>query len=139
MARPATDLEDLGPPDDDPAALSRRRASQVATARTRLGLSVGGVVFTLGGLIQILAVAWFGLLIVLLGGSAEVLVHTGGLESRTFATCSIAATVLDAALLLAIATGSARRCVRSWVSSSSAPPRWTSRRASCPTASASGR
>ncbi|HEX3474864.1 MAG TPA: hypothetical protein VHT91_07465, partial [Kofleriaceae bacterium] len=112
MAKPATELEDLGPPDDDPAALSRRRAGQLSTARARLGLSVGGVVFTIGALIQILAVAWFGLVMALFGGSAEVLVHTSGLEPRTFATCSIAAIVLDAALLLAIAMGSARRALR---------------------------
>jgi RNA polymerase sigma factor (sigma-70 family) len=112
VAKPATELEDLGPPDDAPAALSRRRAGQPSTARARLGLSVGGVVFTIGALIQILAAAWFGLLMVLFGGSAEVLVHTGGLEPRTFATCSVVAIVLDAALLLAIATRSARRALR---------------------------
>lgn len=112
MAKPATELEDLGPPDDDPAALSRRRAGQSSTARARLGLSAGGVVFTIGALIQILAVAWFGLLMVLFGGSAEVLVHTGGLEARTFATCSVAAILLDAAILLAIAMRSTHRALR---------------------------
>ena len=112
MAKPATELEDLGPPDDDPAALSRRRAGQPLTTRARLGLSVGGVVFTIGALIQILAVAWFALLMALFGGSAEVLVHTGGLEARTFATCSVAAIVLDAAIVLAIAMRSAHRALR---------------------------
>jgi RNA polymerase sigma factor (sigma-70 family) len=112
VSKPATELEDLGPHDDDPAALSRRRAGQPLTARARLGLSAGGIVFTIGALIQTLAVAWLGLVMILFGGSAEVLVHTGGLEPRTFATSSVAAIVLDAAILLAIAMGSARRALQ---------------------------
>lgn len=112
MSKPAGELEDLGPPDDEPAALTRRQGSTSLTTRTRFGLFVGIIVFNVGALIQILAVAWLGLLMSLFGGSAEVLVHTGGLEPRTFAACSGAAIVLDAALLLAIAAGWVRRTMR---------------------------
>jgi DNA-directed RNA polymerase specialized sigma24 family protein len=65
-----------------------------------------------GALVQVLAVAWFELLKFLLRSSAEVLVHTGGLDRRTFAACSIAAFVLDAVLLTAIAIRSVRRTLR---------------------------
>ncbi|HEX7839855.1 MAG TPA: sigma-70 family RNA polymerase sigma factor [Kofleriaceae bacterium] len=80
--------------------------------RARFGLSVGLVVFTLGALLQILATAWCALLLALLGGSAEVLVHTGGLEPRTFGASSVAAVVADGLVLLAVATASARRTMR---------------------------
>jgi hypothetical protein len=57
-------------------------------------------------------VLWLGLLSFLFGGSAEVLLHTGGLEPRTFATCSVIAVVLDAVLLIVIAATSIRRSWR---------------------------
>ncbi len=132
MSKPAGELEDLGPPDDGPGAVPRRRGSASLTTRTRFGLFFGIVVFTVGALIQILAIAWFGLLMSLFGGSAEVLVHTGGLEPRTFATCSGAAIVLDAALLLAIAARSVLRTTQP------APPHRTPFAARHPFAATSG-
>jgi RNA polymerase sigma factor (sigma-70 family) len=112
MPEPAGDLEDLGPRDVGMVQNGRRRGATSLGLRARLGLSVGLVVFTLGALLQILATAWCALLLALFGGSAEVLVHTGGLEPRTFGASSVAAVVLDAVVLLAIATNSARRALR---------------------------
>lgn len=113
MPEPASDLEDLGSPGVAATASSRGPTgpSQLST-RARLGLFVGLVVFTLGALLQIIATAWLALLLALFGGSAEVLVHTGGLEPRTFAASSIAAVVIDAMVLLAVATHSVRRSIR---------------------------
>lgn len=113
MSEPAGELEDLGPSDVGAAIRNgQHRGAPALSVRARFGLSVGLVVFTLGALLQILATAWCALLLALFGGSAEVLVHTGGLEPRTFSASSIAAIVLDAVVLLAIATSSAQRAIR---------------------------
>lgn len=80
--------------------------------RTSRLLVAGAALAAIGALVQLLALAWFELLRFLFRGSAEVLVHTGGLDRRTFAACSIAALVLDAVLLTAIATRSVRRALR---------------------------
>lgn len=89
-----------------------RRSGPALPRRARRLLFTGAVVVTIGALIQLLALAWFELLKFLFRSSAEVLVHTGGLDRRTFAACSIAALVLDAVLLIAIATRAVRRTRR---------------------------
>jgi RNA polymerase sigma factor (sigma-70 family) len=120
MAEPAGELEDLGPPGDGKVARARQRPAQAAlNLRAKVALFVGVTVFTVGALAQVFATLWLGLLVCLLGGSAEVLVHTGGLEPRTFAACSVAAVVLDAILLIVIAATSLHR---SWPRRSP-PPR----------------
>jgi RNA polymerase sigma factor (sigma-70 family) len=113
MSVPAGDLENLGTPEEVEAArLARRRAPASLTLRARLALFIGVAVFTVGALAQVFAVLWLGLLAFLFGGSAEILLHTGGLEPRTFAVCSVAAVVVDAVLLVAIAATSIRRSWR---------------------------
>jgi len=113
MSVPAGELETLGPPGDVEAALAARQRDPASlTIRARIALFVGVTIFTVGALAQILAVIWLGFLSFLFGGSAEVLLHTGGLEPRTFAVCSVAAVVLDAVLLIVIAATSIRRSWR---------------------------
>lgn len=80
--------------------------------RARGALFVGLVVVAIGTVLQLLALVWFELLKFLFRGSAEVLVHTGGLDRRTFAACSIAALVLDAVLLAAVSARAIRRTLR---------------------------
>jgi DNA-directed RNA polymerase specialized sigma24 family protein len=113
MPEQAGELEDLGTPKGAAAASSSAQTGPSGLSmRARFGLFVGLVVFTLGALLQIIATAWLALLLALFGGSAEVLVHTGGLEPRTFAASSIAAVVIDVMVLLAMATHSVRRSIR---------------------------
>jgi len=88
-----------------------RRGGTLPRRAQRL-LFAGAIIVTSLALVQLLALAWFELLRFLFRNSAEVLVHTGGLDRRTFAACSIAALVLDAVLLIAIATRSVRRTLR---------------------------
>jgi DNA-directed RNA polymerase specialized sigma24 family protein len=78
----------------------------------RRALLAGAALVAIATLLQLLALAWFELLVFLFRGAAAVLVHTGGLDRRTFAACSIAALVLDAVLLTAVATRSVRRSLR---------------------------
>lgn len=108
VAEPGGELETLWPRSD--AGGGRRGEAGLPRRAARL-LFAGVVLVTIGALIQLLALAWFELLRFLFRSSAEVLVHTGGLD-RTFAACSIAALVLDAVLLIAIATRSVRRSLR---------------------------
>jgi DNA-directed RNA polymerase specialized sigma24 family protein len=109
VAEPGGEPETLWPRDDN--AVGGRRGSAWPRRAPRL-LSAAAALVAIGALIQLLALAWFELLRFLFRGSAEVLVHTGGLDRRTFAACSIAAFVLDAVLLGAIAIRSVRRSVR---------------------------
>jgi DNA-directed RNA polymerase specialized sigma24 family protein len=109
VAEPGGELETLWPRDDN--AVGGPRGSALPRRVPRL-LSAGAALVAIAALIQLLALAWFELLKFLFRGSAEVLVHTGGLDRRTFAACSIAAFVLDAVLLSAIAIRSVRRSVR---------------------------
>jgi DNA-directed RNA polymerase specialized sigma24 family protein len=95
----------------DSNAVGRPRRTPLLR-RARGALFAGVVVVAFATVIQILALAWFELLAFLFHGSAEVLVHTGGLDRHTFAACSIAAFVLDAVLLAAIANRAIRRVVR---------------------------
>lgn len=113
MSEPAGELEDLDPPEDGkPARATQRSALTSLSLRARIALFIGVAVFTVGALVQILAAIWLGFLAALFGGSAEVLLHTGGLERETFAVCSVVAVVIDAALLILIAATSARRSWR---------------------------
>jgi len=113
MSEPAGELENLGPPEDGKATRARARSALASlTVRARIALFIGVVIFTVGALAQFLAVLWLGFFSLLVGGSAEVLLHTGGLEPRTFATCSVIAIVLDAVLLIAIVATSIRRSWR---------------------------
>ncbi len=109
MADPGGELETLWPREDSAVSGQRRSA---LTRRARGPLLAGVVVVTVGAVVQVLALAWFELLTFLFRGSAEVLVHTGGLDHRTFAACSIAAFVLDMVLLAAVATRAIRRSLR---------------------------
>jgi hypothetical protein len=111
VAEPGGELETLWPREDS-LVRRRRRDAPSLTRRARLALFTGVVIFTVGTLVQILAIAWFELLKFLFRGSAQVLVHTGGLDRRTFAVCSVAAIVLDAVLLTAVATCTVRRTLR---------------------------
>lgn len=108
MAEPGGELEALWPREDNAVGGPRRSTPR----RSRGALFAGTVVVAIGAVVQVLALAWFELLKFLFHGSAEVLVHTGGLDRRTFAACSVAAFVLDTALLAAIATRSVRRTLR---------------------------
>ena len=110
MAEPGGEPETLWPRDDN--AVGGRRGGSALPRRTSRLLVAGAALAAIGALVQLLALAWFELLRFLFRGSAEVLVHTGGLDRRTFAACSIAALVLDAVLLTAIATRSVRRALR---------------------------
>jgi DNA-directed RNA polymerase specialized sigma24 family protein len=110
VAEPGGELETLWPRGDN--AVGGRRGRPALSRRARRLLFVGAVVVAIGALVQLLALVWFELLKFLFRSSAEVLVHTGGLDRRTFAACSIAALVLDAMLLIAIATRSMRRTLR---------------------------
>ncbi|HEX3474862.1 MAG TPA: sigma-70 family RNA polymerase sigma factor [Kofleriaceae bacterium] len=110
MAEPGGELETLWPRSDNGAG--GRRGGGGLPRRARRLLFAGVVLVAIGALVQLLAIAWFELLKFLFRSSAEVLVHTGGLDRRTFAACSIAALVLDAVLLIAIATRSVRRSLR---------------------------
>lgn len=100
--------------DPPPRAVRAVRKADPAplTVRARIALFLGVTIFTVGALIQLFAAAWLGLVMLLFGGSAEILVHSGGLEPRTFAVCSVAAVVLDAVLLMAIAASSVQRWLR---------------------------
>ncbi|HEX8106743.1 MAG TPA: hypothetical protein VF516_03395 [Kofleriaceae bacterium] len=109
MAEPGGELETLWPREDTAVGGQRR---STLPRRARGPLFAGVVVVTIGAVVQVLALAWFELLTFLFRGSAEVLVHTGGLDRRTFAACSIAAFVLDLVLLAIIATRSVRRSLR---------------------------
>jgi DNA-directed RNA polymerase specialized sigma24 family protein len=109
VADPGGELETLWPRDNNAVGGPRRSP---LPRRARGTLFVGLVVVAIATVVQLLALAWFELLGFLFRGSAEVLVHTGGLDRRTFAACSIAALVLDAVLLAAVATRSIRRTLR---------------------------
>jgi DNA-directed RNA polymerase specialized sigma24 family protein len=110
VPEPGGELETLWPRDDN--AVGGRRGGSALPRRAPRLLFAGAALVAIGALIQLLALAWFELLKFLFRSSAEVLVHTGGLDRRTFAACSIAAFVLDAVLLAAIAIRSVRRSVR---------------------------
>lgn len=90
----------------------QRPAPASLSVRARIALFLGVTIFTVGALAQFFATVWLGFLAFLFGGSAEVLLHTGGLEPKTFAACSIAAVVLDAVLLIVIAVTTIRRSWR---------------------------
>ncbi|HWO20403.1 MAG TPA: sigma-70 family RNA polymerase sigma factor [Kofleriaceae bacterium] len=80
------------------------------TPGMKLALQAGVVVFAVGVLVPLVAIAWVAIVASVMGVSGSILVRTGGLEPRTFGTCVTAAIVLDAVLLLAIAvTAIARR------------------------------
>ena len=101
MAEVATDLEDLSP-----RAEARAPARQAAhppglTARARAALYVSAAVFTVVGLGQALAALWGAAAVALVMGAAAVLLHTGGMEPRTFETCVIAAGAIDVLVLCA--------------------------------------
>lgn len=72
------------------------------TRGMKVALFGGASVFTFGALFQMIAVAWLAIAAALAAVSGTILVHTGGLEPETFATCVTAAIVADAVLLLAI-------------------------------------
>jgi DNA-directed RNA polymerase specialized sigma24 family protein len=110
VAEPGGELETLWPRDDN--AVGGRRGGSGLPRRARRFLLAGAALVAIATLIQLLALAWFELLKFLFRGSAAVLVHTGGLDRRTFAACSIAALILDAVLLIAVATRSVRRTLR---------------------------
>lgn len=110
MADPGGELETLWPRDDN-AVGGRRGGSALPRGARRLLLS-GAALVAIATLLQLLALAWFELLMFLFRGSAAVLVHTGGLDRRTFAASSIAGLVLDAVLLAAVAARSVRRSLR---------------------------
>jgi radical S-adenosyl methionine domain-containing protein 2 len=98
---PAGDLETIGDPDGRSSATGTSRSA--LSLRARVGLAIGAAIFITGALVQILATLCVGLLGFLVGGSAEILVHSGGLDLRTFGPCSIAALVIDAGILVAVA------------------------------------
>jgi len=110
VAEPGGELETLWPRDDN--AVGGRRGGSALPRGARRLLLAGAALVAIATLLQLLALAWFELLMFLFRGSAAVLVHTGGLDRRTFAACSIAALVLDAVLLTAVATRSVRRTLR---------------------------
>jgi len=120
MSEPAGELENLWPPGEGKVAGDKQRpASASLSVRARIALFLGVIIFTVGALAQFFATVWLGFLAFLFGGSAEVLLHTGGLEPKTFAACSVAAVVLDAVLLIVIAVTTVRR---SWRRASSPRP-----------------
>ncbi|HEX4423483.1 MAG TPA: sigma-70 family RNA polymerase sigma factor [Kofleriaceae bacterium] len=109
MERPAGDLETLGTPEDRAVAVHRART---LSARARVGLVIGATIFTAGALIQILATLWVATLTLVICGVAEALVHSGGLDLKTFGPCSIAAILIDAALLGSVGVASVRQHIR---------------------------
>jgi DNA-directed RNA polymerase specialized sigma24 family protein len=96
----------------NPPAVGEQPAASSRTRCIRLALYASAVALAVAALIQVLALAWFQLARFLFRGSAEVLVHTGGLDRRTFAVCSVAAIVIDAVLVTAVATRAVRRTLR---------------------------
>src|ERR1700755_51553 len=116
MAKPATELEDLSTPGAPPREpreprIQRARPNGLSTS-ARVALYLGVATFTVSGLLQALLALWAALAIALFCGAADMLVHTSGLETRTFATCSIAAALVDAGVIIAILTASVLRARR---------------------------
>jgi RNA polymerase sigma factor (sigma-70 family) len=109
--------------DEEDRALVRQGATQLAGSRDEGALSlhvtpgmkaalyVGAGVFAYGMLVQLVAIAWVAIGAAIVTVSGSILVRTGGLEPRTFATCVTAAIVLDAVLLFAIVLASIARRV----------------------------
>jgi DNA-directed RNA polymerase specialized sigma24 family protein len=110
VAESGGELQSLWP--RDPSAVGEQPAASSLSRCVRLVLYTGAVALAIAALIQVLALAWFQVARFLFRGSAEVLVHTGGLDRRTFAVCSIAAIAIDAVLVTAVAMRTVRRTLR---------------------------
>ncbi|HEY4242250.1 MAG TPA: sigma-70 family RNA polymerase sigma factor [Kofleriaceae bacterium] len=77
----------------------------------RAGLTLALIVF-MAALVQMLAIVWTAAIGALLFGSAEILVHTGGLDVRTFGTSNLVALGFDVAVFVVIGTRAIRRRMR---------------------------
>ena len=115
--------EPLGSSDEE-RSLARRSTSDLEAPRgdqtspvtplMKVALFAGATVFALGTLVQLMVLAWLAIGAIITAVAGSILVRTGGLEPKTFATCVKTAIALDVVLLVAIALASvARRVVQS--------------------------
>jgi hypothetical protein len=95
-----------------PPPIPRRTDAPRITTAMRLALYLGTAIFVLGTLVQVLAIVWIALLALIVAFAATILVHTGGLEPRTFENMAVAGAVIDWAVLAWIASIWIRRGLR---------------------------